>query len=339
MSVSAAMIEASRRAVEGACAVCRRVQQDIEQLRSMTKDDRSPVTVADFASQAVVAHRLREALGDIRLVAEETSEQLRRDDHAAVLDKVVEAARTAWPEATRESVLEAIDLGGDDASSLPFWTLDPIDGTKGFLRGGQYAVSLAWIDNSGPALGLLGCPNMAAGFEAAFDEPDPTGRIFLAVRGDGVQVAPADASEPMRRVTRIEPEEGQEVRVCESVEAEHSKHDTTVRVLESMGVRWRALRLDSQAKYAVVARGQADAYMRMPTRKGYVERIWDHAAGALVATQTGCVVTDVDGKPLDFSQGRGLERNRGIVCAGQRLHARIIHAIADLEPTGGSEPV
>jgi 3'(2'), 5'-bisphosphate nucleotidase len=339
VGVTGEMIDAARGAVQDACAVCRRVQQDIEQLRSMTKDDRSPVTVADFASQAVVAHRLREAMGDIRLVAEEASAQLRRDDHRAVLDKVVEAARSVWPEATRESVLEAIDLGDDDASSLPFWTLDPIDGTKGFLRGGQYAVSLAWVDHSGPALGLLGCPNMAPGFEAAFDEPDPTGRIFLAVRGDGVQVGPADGGEPMRRVTRIEPEEGQEIRVCESVEAEHSKHDTTVRVLESLGVKWHALRLDSQAKYAVVARGQADAYMRMPTRKGYVERIWDHAAGALVAAETGCVVTDVDSKPLDFSRGVGLEGNRGIVCAAKGLHARIIRAIADLDASGEGSPV
>jgi 3'(2'), 5'-bisphosphate nucleotidase len=88
------------------------------------------------------------------------------------------------------------------------------------------------------------------------------------------------------------------------------------------------VRIDSQCKYAVVARGQADAYLRLPTRKGYIERIWDHAAGALVATEAGAVVTDIAGAELDFSHGRGLERNRGIVCAAPWAHGAIVEAIA-----------
>jgi 3'(2'), 5'-bisphosphate nucleotidase len=84
----------------------------------------------------------------------------------------------------------------------------------------------------------------------------------------------------------------------------------------------------SQCKYAVVARGQAHAYLRLPTKAGYVERIWDHAAGSLVATEAGALVTDIDGKPLDFSHGRGLETNRGIVAASAALHPRLIEAIA-----------
>ena len=89
-------------------------------------------------------------------------------------------------------------------------------------------------------------------------------------------------------------------------------------------------RLDSQAKYAVTARGQADAYLRLPTRKDYVERIWDHAAGSLVAAEAGCFVTDIFGHALDFSRGRGLERNRGVVCAPPRVHGLMIGAIETL---------
>jgi 3'(2'), 5'-bisphosphate nucleotidase len=90
-------------------------------------------------------------------------------------------------------------------------------------------------------------------------------------------------------------------------------------------------RLDSQAKYAVVASGAADAYLRLPTRPGYIERIWDHAAGSLVATEAGAVVTDITGKPLDFSSGRGLEGNRGVVCATSVVHSRLIERIKDIE--------
>ena len=127
-----------------------------------------------------------------------------------------------------------------------------------------------------------------------------------------------------------------DVRLCESVESGHSAHDRSAMISASLGIVKQPVRLDSQAKYAVVARGQADVYLRLPTESGsravggetYVERIWDHAAGALIAQEAGCTVTDALGNPLDFSHGRGLEANRGIVCAAPDLHPRLIRAIA-----------
>ena len=118
--------------------------------------------------------------------------------------------------------------------------------------------------------------------------------------------------------------------VCESVEAAHSKHDDVVAILKKVGADRIPVRLDSQCKYGVVARGQANAYLRMPTKKGYVEKIWDHAAGSLIAQEAGAVVTDISGQPLDFSQGQRLERNRGVVCASAGLHERLIDAIGAL---------
>ncbi len=73
---------------------------------------------------------------------------------------------------TAAALLDAIDLGADapDSSSRPtergFWTLDPIDGTKGFIRGQQYAVCLAYIVGSEPVIGVLGCPNLPRSLEA-----------------------------------------------------------------------------------------------------------------------------------------------------------------------------
>src|SRR5262249_5167960 len=157
-----------------ASEVCRAVQHDLERVRAITKDDRSPVTVADFASQAVVAHYLTSALGPIRLVAEESSSFLRDPAHGVHLAAALEAARLVWREATPASLLDAIDTGNSEAlrrkgdgagaggESTGFWTLDPIDGTKGFLRGHQYSVCLAYIDRGEPVLGILGCPNLPA---------------------------------------------------------------------------------------------------------------------------------------------------------------------------------
>ena len=68
--------------------------------------------------------------------------------------------------------------------------------------------------------------------------------------------------------------------------------------------------------------------MRLPTRKDYVEKIWDHAGGVLVVEEAGGTVTDIDGQPLEFTHGRGLERNRGVVVTNGRLHQQVLRAVA-----------
>lgn len=64
------------------------------------------------------------------------------------------------------------------------WTIDPIDGTKGFLRGGQYAVCLAFIVDAQVQVGVIGCPNLPV--DPSKPEGDK-GCIFVAVRGHGAQ--------------------------------------------------------------------------------------------------------------------------------------------------------
>ena len=214
-----------------------------------------------------------------------------------------------------------------------FLLVDPVDGTKGFLRGGQYAVSLALIEDGCVTLGVLGCPNLGADFARAFDAPDPVGSLFYASRGDGAWCLAANAPDgsPSRiSVARDRPLT--DMRVCESVEAGHSRQDFTSQVVARLNARGAPARLDSQTKYAVVARGQADAYLRLPTSASYVEKIWDHAAGMIVAQEAGAIVTDIDGKPLDFSCGPTLSRNRGVVCAPAGFHAALLQSIASLMP-------
>ncbi|MEX2480853.1 MAG: 3'(2'),5'-bisphosphate nucleotidase [Gammaproteobacteria bacterium] len=314
--------------VAAACRVTRHVQSELDRIRQHTKDDRSPVTVADYASQAIVAARLAELDAPLHLVGEEDAGTLREANSAALRDAVTAAARAVWPTATNDAVLDAIDGGNHDASAARYWTLDPIDGTKGFLRGGQYAVSLALIENGEVVFGVLGCPNLSADFARAFDAPDPRGCLFFAQRGGGSWMVPADA--PQSKPARIRVSETSdlaELRVCESVEAGHSRLDDTARIVQHLGAGGTPARLDSQCKYAVVARGQADAYLRLPTQRSYVEKIWDHAAGAVVATEAGALVTDIRGRALDFSHGTGLSANRGVVCAAPGYHAAVLAAI------------
>lgn len=344
------MARAARQAVGEACLVCRRVQHELDDVRAMFKDDKSPVSLADFASQAVVARRLADALGNVHLVGEEDAHELREqldEGDRAMCEAIVDAVEPVWPDATIDDVLDAIDRGNADPardSLHGFWTLDPIDGTKGFLRGGQYAVSLAWIENGSPVMGTLGCPNLSADFGRAFDDPDPKGVLYAAYVGEGVWELPADDVHAHgTRVTRLDPAEGEPVRLCESVETAHTSHNESADVMQRLSRPTEPARLDSQAKYAVVARGQADLYLRLPRepkpgKPRYVERIWDHAAGSLVAREAGCAVTDIVGRELDFGMGLGLEANAGVVVAAPGLHGEVLGALRELGITDRAHP-
>lgn len=331
----AQLCNAARHAVHLAAAVTNEVQASLDELKAITKDDKSPVTVADFAAQAIVAKVLRDHLDHFYLVGEEDAKFLRDPDHATHLQATLAAVQTVWEDATEDDLLEAIDLGDADTHHAGFWTLDPVDGTKGFLRNQQYAIALAYIERGTPTVGVMGCPNLPRKFSRPLDIPDPHGCIYAAIKGDGVAEYPGDQpNEKAADIRRLDHDEGDPISVCASVEKAHSNVSDTDRILQHLAQHnhptGEPTRLDSQAKYAVTARGQADAYLRLPTKKGYIERIWDHAAGSLVATEAGCFVTDIHGNALDFSHGKGLERNKGIICAPPRVHGLVIGAIEAL---------
>ena len=77
----------------------------------LTKEDRSPVTVADFAVQALISYRLANRFPSATLIGEESSATLREDSSRPLLDQITKHLSTRVPEATYESVLEWIDRG------------------------------------------------------------------------------------------------------------------------------------------------------------------------------------------------------------------------------------
>lgn len=343
MPDTADLIDAAREAVFAAGRICRMVQTNEDRLREIIKDDTSPVTIADFASQAVVAYILSRRLGQpldgagaLRLVGEETSSFLRNPEHAGHLAATLAAVQEFWPECDENALLAAIDAGAGDTGHAEFWTLDPIDGTKGFIRGEQYCVALAYIERGVPTVAAMACPNLPRDFGAPLETPDAHGCIYLAHRrGDsqaawGLYELPGDDpdAQPLH-INRLPRRPGSPIALVEPVESGHTSFERVRRVMARVGPTRPPVRIDSQCKYAIVARGQADCYVRLP-RPGssYVERIWDHAPGALIAAEGGCLVSDAAGRELDFSHGRGLERNRGIVVAEPELHGLLIEAIA-----------
>lgn len=322
-------LDAALLAVRSAARVCRSVQSSITPA-AIEKKDRSPVTVADFASQAVVCHALKAMFPRDPVLGEENADALRGPEGEAYRSRIQLELAKIDVHGNEEAVLGWIDHGCGQPAER-FWTLDPIDGTKGFLRREQYAVSLALVEHGEVKLGVLACPNLEA--NTRLDERR-NGALFYAVRGGGAVSDLLDASYAEDERCKLEVSDRDNVKqflFCESVESGHSSHDWSTRVRTTFGSQRHPMQLDSQAKYAVVADGTAEAYLRLPTRPGYEERIWDHAGGVIVVEEAGGKVTDVDGKPLDFGRGGTLSGNRGVVVTNGKRHDEIVQAIRESE--------
>jgi len=377
-----ALLSVALHAVSCASRLSRGVRQEFAaQGGVLTKQDTSPVTVADFGVQALVTMYLREhapldtggAAGtDFRLVAEEDADALAHDPAllrtvTGLVNKYYPSGKPSgekkpprWQEA---DVLDALSRGGDCGGAGSFWFLDPIDGTRGFVRGGHYAIGLGRVDDGVPTLAAVACPTLppisgSLGEEGVVEEaPGPGGAdhgyVFGATCDAPALMMPLADTDEMQAWDRpLETEwEGHMALVAPEVAAGGGR--ASLLVAESFAGRLCAaqfrcfgaaegasspaafLRLDSMAKYCLVARGDADAYVRAPFDGEKRERIWDHA-GALVVTAAGGRVSDFLGRPLDFSRGRGLEANLGVLAtsgvAPQGLHDEMLACAPEAWP-------
>jgi HAL2 family 3'(2'),5'-bisphosphate nucleotidase len=310
--------------VAHACTIGHRVQADIAAAGgATTKDDRSPVTVADLAIQAVVSHRLAELYPDHALLAEEEAETLRRDPTLA--ERVLGLVSESLPGITSDQLLTTIERVPQPGSDH-CWVLDPIDGTKGFLRGDQYAIALALVVRGRVVLGVLGCPRLGPGPGSSGEGP---GRVFAAERGRGSSSRSIEGGE-FNPIHVDDLTETSEAAFCESVEAAHAAHSDQAAIAGRLGISRPPVRIDSQCKYAVVARGEASIYLRLPRDRDYREKAWDHAAGSVIIEEAGGRVSDLYGEPLDFSAGRFLARHHGIVATNGHLHDRVLAACREV---------
>ena len=296
------------------CRLTARLQGEIAARgAAVAKDDRSPVTAADLAVQVVVSSRLAEAFPDDPLLAEESSAPLRGRPELAA--EVTALAASLVPGLTLAEVVERLDRSGHEGSGR-HWVLDPIDGTKGFVRGDQYAVVLALVEDDRPVLGVLGCPNLG-----------PGGRLMAARRDRGAFEHDLSGANP-RRIATDAVDRPHEAVLCTSVEYDDQTLAATRRLAGRAGIVRPFRRLDSQCKYALVARGEASVYLRLPRAPGYREKVWDHAAGLLLVEEAGGRVTDLAGRAIELGSGSELTPSAGFLASNGRLHGALLAAAA-----------
>ncbi|MBN1559625.1 3'(2'),5'-bisphosphate nucleotidase [candidate division KSB1 bacterium] len=308
-------------AVRKASELCASVQFKLVDVDRLQKKDQSPVTIADYGSQAVMSALLAQSFAADPLVGEEDIDELLKNHD--MRSRVLELVQEQLEGVDEHDMLALIARGKGKSDRSRFWTCDPVDGTKGFLRQEQYAVALALLEEGELQVGVLGCPNLPK----ELDKPADRGCIFYAKKGEGAFMSDLDSSngQPIRVDELDDPGRA---RFAESVESAHSALAIHADIAASLGMTRTPLRIDGQCKYAAVARADASLYLRYPKDDIYREKIWDHAAGAIIVQEAGGRVTDIDGRALDFSLGRELLQNRGVVVTNGIVHDKVLDIIA-----------
>jgi 3'(2'), 5'-bisphosphate nucleotidase len=294
--------------------------------QASTKSDTSPITVADLAIQALVAERLANAFPKEPLIAEEDAALLRTEPDLS--RQVVQVVRQIIRDATVERVVAWIGDGGSGPGSR-FWTLDPIDGTKGFLHGRQYVIALALVVDGSIQTSVIGCPRLSlvhADGVAKIGGLSSQGGLAIAVRGHGAWWSAAGEN-TCRRLEVSTRRDVSIARVVQSYEGRHGNPERFARVVRALGNVQPPLLMDSQAKHVTVAAGATDLLMRLPPDAGFHDAVWDQAAGSLLIEEAGGCVTDLAGQPLDFTSGRRLLRNTGMLASNGLLHRAALEEV------------
>ncbi|MCT4708224.1 MULTISPECIES: 3'(2'),5'-bisphosphate nucleotidase CysQ [Buttiauxella] len=206
-------------------------------LEATHKSDDSPVTAADIAAHTIILQGLQTLTPEIPVLSEE--------------DPQTWETRQSWDR---------------------YWLVDPLDGTKEFLkRNGEFTVNIALIEKGKAVLGVVYAPVLNVMYSAA------EGKAWKEENGVRNQIHVRDARPPLVVISRSHGDD-------ELKEYLHQlgEHQTT-----SIG---------SSLKFCLVAEGQAQLYPRFgPTN------IWDTAAGHAVAAAAGAHVHDWQGKSLDYT--------------------------------------
>jgi 3'(2'), 5'-bisphosphate nucleotidase len=207
------------------------------------KADDSPLTAADKASHTLIIEALRRLTPEVPVLSEESSE-------------TEKAERRRWS---------------------TFWLVDPLDGTKEFLKGtGEFTVNIALVSGTGPVLGVVHVP--------------VSGVTYWGCQGGGAFMAkPGQAPVPLRtRAANLE-------RLVIVASKDHA--GPRVEALLKRLTTASTTSMGSSLKFCLVAEGRADFYPRLqPTCE------WDTGAAQCVLEAAGGAVTDLEGRPLAYNK-------------------------------------
>lgn len=315
----------------------------------LSKTDSTPVTIADFAAQALLISAIHQIFPNDKFVGEEDSDILRKDEglkqnvwelvSSTHLENAHSDAVLASPESIEE-MLDIIDLGGRGTGGREgrVWMMDPVDGTATFLRGEQYAVALALVEEGEEKVGVLGCPNLnleTGRVSELSTDKDGLGFMLSAIKGEGAVIRPMGKGSllPAKRIERSKDDltKFKDLHFVNCTTSNSLSIDKLRQVVEEVGASWPGTDLwSSQMRYVALTIGGGDVYLRIPKSKSQRPSVWDHAGGHLIFKEAGGKITDLDGKKIDFGVGRTIAENWGTVAANESIHASMLEIVGRL---------
>lgn len=211
------------------------------------KADRSPLTEADLAAHALIRDGLAALAPAIPLLSEESAPEDLTE-------------RRSWQR---------------------YWLVDPLDGTREFVkRNGEFTVNIALIESGRTVFGVVYAPVLDALYWAQAGQ----GSWLRPVEGEDIQLS---AQRPAPRPLRV------------AVSRSHLDPKSAA-MIEQLQQPLQ-VPLGSSLKFCRLAEGQVDLYPRFgPTGE------WDTAAGQCVLEEAGGAVLGLDGQPLRYNQREGL---------------------------------
>ncbi|KAF1928576.1 carbohydrate phosphatase [Didymella exigua CBS 183.55] len=363
----AAELSLALAAVHNASVLTKSVLRSLKNhVSAETKADDSPVTIADFAAQALLISAIHAIYPNDQFLGEESADALR--SNAPLADRVWElvqraeslhaertqsgsaqGAQTLTFPASKEEMFELIDRGGkgEQTATGRVWVMDPVDGTATFMQGQQYAVCLCLLADGKQAVGIIGCPNLA------FDVEGPLGQsrvhedlvdekgfgvVLSAVQGQGtfVRRMMENGWGEARKVNLSElPEKKlEELNFVESTLGKTSlSQEEHKAVCEQLGGQWPGTVIwAQQVKHVALALGSTDVMVRIPKTVDRFTCVWDHAGGHILYTEAGGLIKDFHGGGIDFTQGRHIagERNYGMIAALPSVFEKVERAVKDV---------
>jgi 3'(2'), 5'-bisphosphate nucleotidase len=270
---------------------------------SFVKMDKSPVTLADYASQIYIISKLKYLYPNDSIIAEETyNSKLNMRS-----EKLILSCYNTLNLSIETEIKDILNYRGP--KSKRHWSIDPIDGTKGYQKGLSYAIGIGLIENYQKISCVIGVPNYNSSGMA----------IFVANKDHGAKASYGGG--PFTAIKVSDQKSISQFRFCHSL---HYDEPWVLKLAQILGIE-KYVQIDSMAKFCMVADSSADVYVK-PMNKDR-SFIWDFLPGDLLVNEAGGKVTDLKGYPPKYIDDKCVISAPGLVVSNGKFHEEIIEAI------------
>ncbi len=279
----------------------------IKGFESFQKEDKSPITLADYASQLFIVKKLKEKFPNDQIIAEESY-----NSHINInVQKIIKMCYRSLELDLIEDIERILNYRGPYSPRQ--WTVDPIDGTKGFQKNLSYAIGIGFMNNSELIAAAIGVPNY-----------NEKGRaLFIAEKNQGARVSYGE--EDFIPINVSDKKNIKKAKMCHSL---HYDEPWVMEFAEIVGIS-NYIQMDSMAKFCMVADGTADLYIKpMNENRSFS---WDFLPGVLIVNEAGGIVSDLKGNNIKFNNEKCIISAPGLVASNGILHEEILKYLKGID--------